>query len=78
MAVSISGPQYLVFTNSLTGDKKAARSDRQKLLRASKSFGYAKVKAKDGKWQVKGMQSSLYHHQVSSASHFRDVMILYR
>jgi hypothetical protein len=47
--------------------KKEARSDKARLLQASRSFGYAKVKAKDGKWLIKGMKSTLYHHQLLGA-----------
>jgi SNF2 family DNA or RNA helicase len=46
---------------------RKAKSDKQQLLQASKSFGYAKVRAKDGKWLVKGMKSTLYHHQLLGA-----------
>ncbi|RDW80387.1 hypothetical protein BP5796_05085 [Coleophoma crateriformis] len=41
--------------------------DRQDILNASRSFGYAGVKAKDGKWLPKGMKSSLFHHQLLGA-----------
>ncbi|RDW69265.1 hypothetical protein BP6252_08285 [Coleophoma cylindrospora] len=41
--------------------------DKQILLNASRSFGYAGVKAKDGKWLVKGMKSGLIHHQLLGA-----------
>ena len=46
---------------------KEAKSDRAKLKQASRSFGYAKVKAVDGKWLIKGMKSTLYHHQLLGA-----------
>ncbi|RAL65691.1 hypothetical protein DID88_005359 [Monilinia fructigena] len=36
-------------------------------LKASRSFGYAQVKAVNGKWLVKGMKSTLYHHQLIGA-----------
>jgi SNF2 family DNA or RNA helicase len=44
-----------------------AKSDKAKLAKASRSFGYAQVKAVDGKWLVKGMHSTLYHHQLLGA-----------
>jgi hypothetical protein len=47
--------------------EKEAKSDRAKLKQASKSFGYAQVKAVDGKWLIKGMKSTLYHHQLLGA-----------
>lgn len=48
-------------------NRKAATSDKAKLLNASRSFGFARVKAEDGKWRVKGMKSTLYHHQLLGA-----------
>ncbi|KAH7309256.1 SNF2 family N-terminal domain-containing protein [Rhexocercosporidium sp. MPI-PUGE-AT-0058] len=45
----------------------AVRSDKAKLRDASKSFGYAKCKAVDGKWLIKGMKSPLWHHQLLGA-----------
>ena len=45
----------------------SARDDKAKLKLASQSFGYAKVKAVDGKWLIKGMISTLYHHQLLGA-----------
>lgn len=53
-------PQNEYATSSATLDKK-------KLREASKSFGYAKCKAQDGKWLIKGMKSTLYHHQLLGA-----------
>ncbi|KUJ16639.1 uncharacterized protein LY89DRAFT_647352 [Mollisia scopiformis] len=47
--------------------KKAAKDDKKKLREASKSFGYAQCKAQDGKWLIKGMSSTLYHHQLLGA-----------
>lgn len=47
--------------------KKAANDDRKKLREASRSFGYAQCKAQDGKWLIKGMKSTLYHHQLLGA-----------
>ena len=46
---------------------REARSDRARLQEASRSFGFAKVKAVDGKWLIKGMRSTLYHHQLLGA-----------
>lgn len=46
---------------------KEAKSDKVKLQQASRSFGYAKVKAVDGKWLIKGMKSTLYHYQLLGA-----------
>lgn len=37
-------------------DIRLARSDRAKLMRASQSFGHAKMKAVDGKWLLSGMK----------------------
>ncbi|KAG0646207.1 DNA repair rad5 [Hyphodiscus hymeniophilus] len=46
---------------------KEARSDKAKLQKASKCFGFAQVKAVDGKWLINGMKSTLYHHQLLGA-----------
>ena len=46
---------------------KDAKDDKAKLKQASCFFGAAKVKAKDGKWLIKGMKSTLYHHQLLGA-----------
>jgi SNF2 family DNA or RNA helicase len=51
--------------NSLS--MKVAKDDRKKLKEASKSFGFAQCKAMDGKWIIKGMKSTLYHHQLLGA-----------
>jgi len=57
-----------LFANIPEGSNvKSAKNDQKKLKQASKSFGYAKVKAVDGKWLVKGMTSTLYHHQLLGA-----------
>lgn len=74
---TISGPQVkntqfqLLFSNIPEPEdqtqKGAIRTDKAKLKKASRSFGYAKCKAVDGKWLIKGMISSLYHHQLLGA-----------
>ena len=48
-------------------DTQKARSDKARLQQASRVFGYAKVKAVNGKWLIKGMKSTLYHHQLIGA-----------
>jgi hypothetical protein len=55
-----------LFSN-IPGDQKKARGDKARLKEASRSFGYAMVRAIDGKWLVKGMKSTLYHHQLLGA-----------
>ncbi|TVY33570.1 putative ATP-dependent helicase, partial [Lachnellula subtilissima] len=49
------------------GNKFTIKDDKKKLQEASKSFGYAKVRAVNGKWLIKGMTSPLYHHQLLGA-----------
>lgn len=57
-----------LFANIPEGSSKSnAKSDKARLQQASKSFGFANVKAQDGKWLVKGMRSTLYHHQLLGA-----------
>ncbi|MCJ1445310.1 MAG: hypothetical protein MMC23_005815 [Stictis urceolatum] len=55
-------------------DRKAAGSDKKELLKASKKFhGNGSIKS-DGKggWLLKGMTSSLQHHQLLGAGWMRD------
>lgn len=57
-----------LFANIPEGSSKSkGKSDKAKLLQASRSFGYAQVRATNGKWLVNGMQSTLYHHQLLGA-----------
>jgi hypothetical protein len=61
-----------LFANIPNGDGskdniKSVKNDKKMLKEASKSFGYAQVKAQDGKWTIKGMTSTLYHHQLLGA-----------
>ncbi|KAJ8060331.1 hypothetical protein OCU04_010665 [Sclerotinia nivalis] len=57
-----------LFANIPEGSSKSkGKSDKAKLLQASRSFGYAQVRAVNGKWLVKGMRSTLYHHQLLGA-----------
>ncbi|PMD36328.1 hypothetical protein L207DRAFT_435119 [Hyaloscypha variabilis F] len=62
----------MLFANIPTGDgskanAKDVNNDKKALKEASRSFGYAQVKALDGKWLIKGMKSTLYHHQLLGA-----------
>ncbi|PWY79259.1 hypothetical protein BO70DRAFT_338462 [Aspergillus heteromorphus CBS 117.55] len=53
-------------------DKKEARSDKRKVLEATRKFSYG-VKS-DGKlgWKIKGLKTSLYHFQLIGAAWMRD------
>jgi hypothetical protein len=62
----------MLFANIPVGDgskanAKSIKNDKKALKEASRSFGYAKVRAQDGKWVIKGMTSTLYHHQLLGA-----------
>jgi hypothetical protein len=62
----------MLFANIPTGDgskanAKDVNNDKKALKEASRSFGYAQVKALDGKWLIKGMKSTLYHYQLLGA-----------
>ncbi|KFY29006.1 hypothetical protein V493_02602 [Pseudogymnoascus sp. VKM F-4281 (FW-2241)] len=48
-------------------DANKAKSEKNELNEASKSFGHGKIKAKNGKWLLVGMKTSLYHHQLLAA-----------
>ncbi|KAI9765896.1 MAG: hypothetical protein M1840_007037 [Geoglossum simile] len=47
--------------------KRLVTNDKTQVLKASKNFGYGRVKACEGKWLLKGMISPLYHHQLLGA-----------
>ncbi|KAI1420125.1 P-loop containing nucleoside triphosphate hydrolase protein [Xylaria sp. FL1777] len=49
-------------------DKQSISKDKKQLDEATRSFGYAKCIAKDGKWLVEGMKTSLHAHQVIGTS----------
>lgn len=51
--------------NSRSGDSRQVKADKALISKATKTFG-KKLKA-DGKggWKLKGMKTSLFHHQVS-------------
>ncbi len=46
------------------GGKMEIMAHKKALREASKAFGFARVTAESGKWRIKGMKSTLYHHQV--------------
>lgn len=48
--------------------KRSIRGDKKKLDEATRSFGHGKCVARNGKWQIKGMKTTLYSHQVIGAS----------
>ncbi|EPE28424.1 P-loop containing nucleoside triphosphate hydrolase [Glarea lozoyensis ATCC 20868] len=48
-------------------EKRTILTDKKKLREAAQSFGYAKVRAVNGRWKVAGMSSPLYHHQLLGA-----------
>ena len=49
-------------------NKRQAKIDKRTMLKASRSFGYGKVRSGETrKWQFHGLQSQLYHHQLLAA-----------
>ena len=49
-------------------NKGQAKIERRTMLKASRSFGYGKVRSGEiGKWQFQGLRSQLYHHQLLAA-----------
>ncbi|KAI9790308.1 MAG: hypothetical protein M1833_001967 [Piccolia ochrophora] len=48
-------------------NKRQVTSDKKDLLQASKNFGHGMVKGVNGMWLLKGMKSTLYHHQLLGA-----------
>ncbi|KAI0550678.1 SNF2 family N-terminal domain-containing protein [Xylaria curta] len=45
-------------------DEKSIKSDKKKLEKATRSFGYGNCVARDGKWLIRGMQTTLFNHQL--------------
>lgn len=48
-------------------EKRCNKAQLAELNRASKSFGFGRVKGLNGKWLMKGMHTPLYHHQLDGA-----------
>lgn len=40
------------------------KADKKELRTAAKNFGFRKIKAQDGQWLLKGMNTPLYNHQL--------------
>ncbi|PKY03745.1 hypothetical protein P168DRAFT_270237 [Aspergillus campestris IBT 28561] len=55
-----------------TIDQKGAASDKQQVLKATRKF--TKSATSDGKsgWKIRGLKTSLYHHQLLGAAFMRD------
>ncbi|KAI9705595.1 MAG: hypothetical protein M1836_006351 [Candelina mexicana] len=54
-------------------DRKTATTDKNYMLKATKKFGYGRMKADGlGAWKLTGMKSSLFHYQVLGAAFMRD------
>ncbi|KHN98459.1 SNF2-related protein [Metarhizium album ARSEF 1941] len=49
-------------------DTRRTRTQRRDLKEAARLFGYKKVKAIDGKWLLKGMETALHGHQITAAA----------
>jgi len=57
-----------LFSNVPEGSNKAViRDDKRQLRQAAQAFGYAKVRAQNGEWKVKGLRSTIFHHQLLGA-----------
>ena len=60
----------LILSIPMDGDEREERCNKAQLAelnRASKSFGFGRVKGINGKWLMKGMHTPLYHHQLDGA-----------
>lgn len=60
----------LMLSIPMGGDEREKRCNKAQLAelnRASKSFGFGRVKGINGKWLMKGMRTPLYHHQLDGA-----------
>jgi hypothetical protein len=51
-----------------TANRRITATEYKDIVQASKSFGVHKVIAKDSMWQLKGLKTLLYHHQLLGAA----------
>ncbi|KAG7287136.1 hypothetical protein NEMBOFW57_006641 [Staphylotrichum longicolle] len=56
---------FKITGNANPGSKS---DDERRLAEAIRSFGYKQVRAANGKWELKGMRSTLYNHQLVGVS----------
>ncbi|KAJ4096211.1 hypothetical protein NW760_013638 [Fusarium oxysporum] len=49
-------------------DTRHTKTQRRDLIKAKKCFGYKKIKAIDGKWKLKGMETPLHSQQLVGAT----------
>jgi len=56
--------QQILSNITNTASKRSIQVDRKIIQEASKSFGNAKCKARDGRWLLPGMKTTLFHHQL--------------
>ncbi|KAM0521908.1 hypothetical protein ACHAPE_002472 [Trichoderma viride] len=49
-------------------DNRRSSTQKKDLEEAKKIFGYKRVEADDGKWKIKGMQTSIHHHQLTAVA----------
>jgi SNF2 family DNA or RNA helicase len=69
---SKKGEQFTKFleqaSNRGDGDLRATVTDLGKLKLKARSFGLGRCKPADGKWNIKGMKTPLYNHQMMGAA----------
>lgn len=60
------GHQWQQILSNLTNGapKRSIRVDKKILEEATKSFGFGKCQARDGRWLLPGMKTTLFHHQL--------------
>ncbi|KAG9498634.1 hypothetical protein J7337_009444 [Fusarium musae] len=49
-------------------DTRHTKTQRKDLMKAKKCFGYKQIKAIDGKWQLKGMETAMHSQQLVAAT----------
>lgn len=49
-------------------DNRRSSTQKKDLAEAKKVFGYKRVEADDGKWKIRGMQTSIHHHQLTAVA----------
>lgn len=54
-------------------DRGAAKRDRNHILKSTRTLGFRAVRPDgEGHWKMKGVTSSLYHHQIQAAAEMRE------
>lgn len=70
MSTYTHAEQFAMISNSIPGgsDIRRAKTQKRDLKQAVKSFGYKALKALDGNWLHRDMETALYNYQITATS----------